>query len=576
VRSKAASPLLALATGILALLLPCSIKADNARPSIKILVNQAGYATADPKRVILQTDFDSREISDFEVTRGSEAVGRRAWRDVQRIDPWGLWFRTAGLPSLPAGEYRLRVFWQGSSVESPPFRTGPDRLLKRTAPLAAYFFYAQRCGCDVPGWHGPCHLDDARMPDGSLRDLAGGWHDAGDYNKYNGYTPLSVYALAKFARSPGARMAAWVKDRPTPLEESVWGARWLEKCRDPLTGRIIGRVFSGYGFWGPPEHETDNTPGTADDRPADIYDWNENEMTAAAWAALYLAGGDAHWKNLALGMWEIVEAHDPGLDLGQRAKRLLAASELYRAAQESRFALAAERDAVYLIERQASAGDWPLGPMVIVDYGLIPSALADFVRLFPESPASAPARESLRRYLLFWASRRLVAFGILKWSENDTLHPPLPGEWYVGQNSMYLSLAWAGLTISKLPGKEYQRARAWAADSLDWVLGVNPFGVCMMYGAGSVHLGRYHHRYEQIPNGQNGNVPGAIANGIVRLTMEEDVPYLDLEANWWRTNEPWLPHNAYFLLALSELTPGDRPGRRGELKTKGAGNKPIP
>jgi hypothetical protein len=576
VSRKAASPLLAFATGILALLLPSSIEADNARPSIKILVNQAGYDTAEPKRVILQTDFDSREISDFEVTRGSEAIGRRAWRGVQRIDPWGLWFRTADLPSFPAGEYRIRVFWQGSSVESPPFQTGPDRLLKKTAPLAAYFFYAQRCGCDVPGWHRPCHLDDAQMPDGSRRDLAGGWHDAGDYNKYNGYTPLSVYALAKFARSPGASMAAWDKDRPTPLEESVWGARWLEKCRDPLTGRIIGRVFSGYGFWGPPEQETDNTPGTADDRPVDIYDWNENEMTTAGWAALYLAGGDAHWKNLALEMWEIVEGHDPGLDLGQRAKRLLAAIELYRAAQESRFALAAERDAVFLVERQTPAGDWLLGPMAIVDYGLIPAALAEYVRVFPESPASAPARESLRRYLLFWAPRRLAAFGILKWSEKDTLHPPLPGEWYVGQNSMYLSLAWAGLTISKLRGREYQMARAWAADSLDWVLGVNPFGVCMMYGAGSVHLGRYHHRYEQIPNGQNGNVPGAIANGIVRLTMEEDVPYLDLEGNWWRTNEPWLPHNAYFLLALSELARGDRTGPRDGLKAKAAGNQPIP
>jgi hypothetical protein len=568
VSRKAAGPLLALAAVILTLLLPCSIEADDAQPSMKILVNQAGYDIAEPKRVILQTDFDPREISGFEMIRGSEAVSRSAWRGVQKIDPWGLWFRTADLPSLPAGEYFIRVFWQGRSVESPPFRIGPDRLLEKTAALAAYFFYAQRCGCDVPGWHGPCHLDDARLPDGSHRDFTGGWHDAGDYNKYNGYTPLAVYALAKFAASPGARIAAREEGRPSPLEESVWGARWLEKCRDPLTGRIVGRVFSGYGFWGPPEQETDSMPATADDRPVDIYDWNENEMTAAAWAALSTAGCDAHWKDLALKMWEVVEAHDPGSDLLQRAKRLLAAIELYRAAQEIRYAQAADRDAVFLIARQSSAGDWPLGPMTIVDCGLIPAALAEYVRLLPESPASESARESLRRYLEFWASRRLAAFGILKWSDHDTFFPPLPGQWYVGQNSMYLSLAWAGLTISKLPGREYRKARVWAADGLDWVLGVNPFGVCMMYGAGSVHLKRYHHRYDQIPNGQNGNVPGAIANGIVRLTMEEDVPYLDLEGNWWRTNEPWLPHNAYFLLALSELSRGDRPGRREEFKTK--------
>jgi hypothetical protein len=552
------------------------VRADIDQPTIKVLVNQAGYNTERPKRILLQTNFEPAEIADFEVVRGDMTIGSGVWRGTRKIDAWGLWYRAGDLPAAPPGEYVVRVRWRGSLADSAPFRIEPRRLVKWTGPLATRFFYIQRCGCDVPGWHGPCHMDDARLVDGSHRDLAGGWHDAGDYNKYNGYTPLAVYALAKFAGSRAALAADWADGYPLPAEESAWGARWLEKCRDAADGKIIGQVFSGFGFWGRPEGETDNVPGTADDRAFYPLGWNENEMAVAAWAALYRATGDARWRNLALGLWEIVEAHDPGLDHAQRAKRLLAAIELYGGLTDERFKLAAERDAAYLLNLQDPNGSWPAGPMTIVDYGLLPAALAEFVRAFPKSPFGPPARDSLGRYLDFWETRKLGPFSVPKWSENDVFYPPSPGAWYVGQNSMYLSQAWAGATMAGVLGAQGPRARQWAAGCLDWVLGANPLGVCLMYGAGSVHLKQYHHRYDAIPNGRNGNVPGAIANGIVRRSMTEDAPYLDLEGNWWRTNEPWLPHNAYFLLALSELDAGQRPEPRVTTKSKSARETPAP
>jgi hypothetical protein len=133
---------------------------------------------------------------------------------------------------------------------------------------------------------------------------------------------------------------------------------------------------------------------------------------------------------------------------------------------------------------------------------------------------------------------------------------------------MYLSQAWAGLLIFRLLRLKDIRARWWAAGCLDWVLGMNPFGVCLMNEAGTLHLKRYHHRYDQIPNGKDGNIPGAIANGIVRQSSDLDLPYLDLEGNWWRTNEPWLPHNAYFLLALAEWALEEEPHRQDRSKGK--------
>jgi len=126
---------------------------------------------------------------------------------------------------------------------SPPFEIRHNLLVSRTGELAYRFYYYQRCGTEIPAFHKACHLDDSIMLDGTYKDLTGGWHDAGDYNKYCGYTPESVYALA------------------------VWGAKYLKKCIDMNTLKLIATVSSGYGYWGTPDKETDNIPQTGDERP---------------------------------------------------------------------------------------------------------------------------------------------------------------------------------------------------------------------------------------------------------------------------------------------------------------------
>jgi hypothetical protein len=542
-------------------LLP-SLRAEPENLELKILVNQAGYDLGSQKHVLLQTNFDPQNIREFEVIRENKTVYLGKWAEPQKINAWDLWYRKAILPVSTPGQYVVRVRWQEKLFESPPFRVEADRLFRHTAPLSTYFFYAQRCGTEVPGWHGACHLDDGRMPDGSHRDLAGGWHDAGDYNKYNGYTPLAVYALSKLALSPSVHVAEWEKNLPTPQEEALWGARWLAKCQDKETKKIIGRVFSGFMYWGPPEDETDNVAGNEDDRKVDVYEWNENEMTVAAWASTYQMTGDPMWKSLAMDLWSVVSAHDPGSNLVQRAKRLLAATELFQITKDYELLEECQEDAIFLLAHQEMDGGWPLWRMAIVDYGLIAAALAKFALTFPESSVSSSVHEALIRYLNCWANRMVKPFTIPKWNDEEIFYPFLPNEWYVGQNSMYLSQAWAGLLISQATLRMTLRLRSWVSGCLDWIFGLNPFGICMMEGAGSVHLKMYHHRYDQIPNGKEGRIPGAICNGITRLRTDLDLPYLDLESNAWQTNEPWLPHNSYMLLVLSEWSSWERPLRK--------------
>jgi len=87
-----------------------------------------------------------------------------------------------------------------------------------------------------------------------------------------------------------------------------------------------------------------------------------------------------------------------------------------------------------------------------------------------------------------------------------------------------------------------------------WVLGLNPLDLCMFEGKGSSHRIYYHHRYADIPGHPRGAVPGTIPNGIIRDRSGADRPWFDFTSTtvpYFASNEPWLPHNAYYLLMLA-------------------------
>jgi len=92
------------------------------------------------------------------------------------------------------------------------------------------------------------------------------------------------------------------------------------------------------------------------------------------------------------------------------------------------------------------------------------------------------------------------------------------------------------------------RLRSFADAQLDWILGCNPFDICMLHGSG-----RNNPRYEP----HCPNAPGGICNGITGGFVDEfDIDFLPeaLEGrsdHRWRWSEQWIPHASWFLLALS-------------------------
>ena len=129
-------------------------------------------------------------------------------------------------------------------------------------------------------------------------------------------------------------------------------------------------------------------------------------------------------------------------------------------------------------------------------------------------------------------------------------HKNETGYWWQGENARLASLASAfSMAMPYLSEAQNPRARRYAADQLDWILGLNPFDMCMLDGAG-----RNNPEYHE--TGGNLNYRGGVCNGITGADDETDIAFMpppydkDVNARW-RWAEQWLPHSSWLMLALA-------------------------
>jgi len=135
-------------------------------------------------------------------------------------------------------------------------------------------------------------------------------------------------------------------------------------------------------------------------------------------------------------------------------------------------------------------------------------------------------------------------------------HTNETGYWWQGENARIASLSAAftmGAQLADPSGKFWTDTLfGMASAQLDWILGKNPFAVTMMHGFGKTNYPNY--------PAQRGlaNIKGGICNGITAKDGNENdlhwKPYGDGEWQNWRWIEQWLPHNAWYLIAISSLS----------------------
>jgi endoglucanase len=158
--------------------------------------------------------------------------------------------------------------------ESPPFRISQS-VYNWPFYCAIRAMYLWRCGCAVHGdfgghvfEHAACHIDDAYLdhaggPAGKRKPSNGGWHDAGDYNKYtvNGAftAAMMMHAWEHFPdRISKLRLDIPESSNNVPdfLDEVRWELEWLLTMQ-ANDGRVFHKLSTlKFGSFILPEKET--------------------------------------------------------------------------------------------------------------------------------------------------------------------------------------------------------------------------------------------------------------------------------------------------------------------------------
>jgi endoglucanase len=167
------------------------------------------------------------------------------------------------------GRYRVVVagLAPGDAFDvAPDVWVEPFRLVTRG-------MYLWRCGVALHAEHEgsvftqhACHLEDGGMDHATgvheRRDATGGWHDAGDYNKYVTNAGVTVGVMLRAWEDFGPRLARVdlgipESGGPIPdlLAEIKWKTDWLLKMQE-ADGRVYHKISTtGFGGFIPPHEE---------------------------------------------------------------------------------------------------------------------------------------------------------------------------------------------------------------------------------------------------------------------------------------------------------------------------------
>ena len=221
-------------------------------PSVEVLVNQVGYDRGAPKRLVVQSTVKQAKGAYRVENAAGEIVHEGELAYAGRVvgayeSDWGYEYYTGDFTNVDAdGTYTIVAEIGDVTGHSPAFRIAPELLWQVTSRPAHEFFYYQRCGMAIPGFHAACHLDDAVSAEGHQFEAWGGWHDAGDYNTYTNapyaYGLARAYAIAKPRFDTDDRDANGLADF---LDEILWGGAQIRRMIAP-DGSRYGEITAGY------------------------------------------------------------------------------------------------------------------------------------------------------------------------------------------------------------------------------------------------------------------------------------------------------------------------------------------
>ena len=558
----------------------------------KLLINHLGYDVDHPKQAVLQqttTAIKHREwVFELLEKHSLRVVFTGAGEFIGGVDNWAVGdFSVLDFSSFKQpGQFFLRIFLEKKTIQSEVFTIQQDVIFSHSFDLLLGYFNTQRCQASwdkkdsALGFYGDSRNDKV--------DVHGGWYDAsGDKSKY-----LSHLSYANYMNPQQTPMVVWnmlaslesgllsTVQRDLLTNETLYGADFLVRMQDQQ-GYFYNTVFDQWSH--DPEKRVICSYKTQSGHLTDNWQAGWRMGGGMAIAALARASTlssesqDLYLFKAEKGFWHLMEHNLSYIDDGieniiDDYCALMAAVELYAVTKDVRYQQQATERAKSLIKRltyDENFNGWlsadHLGERPYFhasEEGLPIIALLRFLALVEVEPLLSDkihlTLEKISRCYGELASEvnnpfhyprmyKMTATSI-KASSFFYPHENESGYWWQGENARLASLATAFRLLLKteiLDAALQKQLSLLAQSALDWVLGKNPMDMCMLNGLG------YHNPPEFDPLHQS--VKGGICNGITSGLWDESSitfsPTYDPN-HAWRWSEQWLPHSAWFLLAI--------------------------
>lgn len=556
-------------------------------------VNQAFYAPRAIKKAVVRCESFVDKGKFFIKDKDNKIVSSgdlKYWGGY-----WGKYFWTLDFSDIKKeGEYTIIADFGDKGNTASIIYISEDAI-KNAAEKTLNYFYLQRCGTEIPGWHKLCHTDDGVLPNGSHMDATGGWHDCAGFDKemYTNY--LSVYVYTTIAFESDAKL------KKRALEEAKWGADWIMRMTDEK-GNIWCHVDPHNSK---PEEfikiwangtDTDNIIGTADDRLITKDAWGPEEGVQAAnmgdlvKLGYLLRDEDSVYSKKCIDKAKLIMNYLKHKDY-YREKQfvgkgnshynlfhtglLLADIYFYKLEKKDEYLEDAHKRIDFIIKNcQTKTGESLNSSIERVPvsgrnfdpyFDLV--VFYDFYKQFPDDLYIKKIKESYQSLMESEIAKRigktpynqaqlidsdLVDYVAVKTFQRNFAKPEGTATCTQGKSCYWLALATICFYADEILGT--QKYSEIAVNQIDWVVGKNPFGLSTVAEVGYKFPRMFTMWYWLKDHPASGGViPGGAINGIGG--DKNDFPYLDLKNNnWmaWETNEYWNPPTAWFAMATWE------------------------
>lgn len=511
------------------------------------------------------------------------------------------------------GTYKIRVTSPKGPVSSYPFSIGKNVLEKATISDVVYYFKGQRSSGLLDKADRKLLLRGTTKD--TVDAHGGWYDASGDYGKHLSHLSFSSFfnpqqisitawslfkSYALLVERPGTDFRQFNR---RILDEAMFGADYLVRIQtkdgsfyrsvsSPGPGKLPqDRVIQPEGG----SYRIKKTKEQSFSDESSEKDWRSYQVSyrsgggiaiaALAMASAYPTSGDftnADYLKAAENAFAFLEKDNEKMAFDGKENMLddycalSAATELYKVTKKDVYKAAADKRAAQLMSRLTSwkgyknywAADDKDRPFFHPSDAGLP--IVSLLYYYPY--ASADVKEKIKstvkesmKFELSITKEVNNPFGYSRQLVQDTLgnrkssfffpQGSDAAPWWQGENARLASMSAAAKMAAKLFKDDqplHDNLERFGLNQLNWILGLNPFNASMLQGSGHNNPA-----YGFFGTFEYTNAPGGIVNGITSgFENEEDIdlnlPYsLTGKDADWRWAEQWLPHAAWYLLAVS-------------------------